>query len=164
MGRLTRLPGTPLNDCHTIIKLSCWLAAFSLCLNSTLFLLRIFGVFYESRIIKIVFATLWLSTFTAFIAPSAAYGHHLGPTKQCIAKGLSLGDALGYLVVAAFDTIVFLAITVKVLADNSDGSWKAQTKLLFNSKQMGKIYRTLLRTGQLYYLYVTCTTSFSEKC
>jgi hypothetical protein len=143
---------TPLDNCQVVIQISCWLAAFSVCLNSALFLMRIFGVFYESLPTKMIFAALWLSTFTSFIAPFSASGEHLGPTKQCVANSLTVGDALGYLVVGIFDTLVFLAITAKILADNTRGGWKAEIELLFDNRNMGKIYRTVLQTGQLYYL------------
>ncbi|KAK7689880.1 hypothetical protein QCA50_006519 [Cerrena zonata] len=146
------LAGAPLDNCQAVIVASCWFGAFALPLNSSLFLLRIRAVFYNSKVVKWVFGLLWLSTLSAFVAPFTAVATHIGPTKACVVVKVTDFSAAGFFATGIFDTLVFLAISSKTLLDTPASGWKARFKLFFRGGRMSPIYRTVLQTGQLYYL------------
>ena len=143
---------TPVEDCQAVVLISCWFEAIALPLNSMLFLIRILGVFNGSTMIKIGFAVLWLATLCSFIAPFVARATHIGPTKKCQINKVSAGSSSGFFVIAIYDTLVFIAITLRILSDNLTAGWRAKMKMFFSGGQMGPIFRMVLQTGQLYYL------------
>ena len=142
----------PFHDCEAIIMISCWLTAFALPLNSTLFLIRIWGVFHDNRKIRIVFVILWSSTFCSLLSPFASTANHVGPTDQCITEKVDKGDSAGFFALTTYDTLVLLAISVKILVDTPATTLKDRIRLFFGNEGMGHLYRMVLWTGQLYYL------------
>ena len=132
--------------------ISCWLTAFALPLNSTLFLIRIWGVFHDNRKIQIAFIILWSSTFCSLLSPFASTANHIGPTDQCITEKVDKGDSAGFFALTTYDTLVLLAISVKILVDTPATTLKDRIRLFFGNEGMGHLYRMVLWTGQLYYL------------
>ncbi|CAL1706594.1 unnamed protein product [Somion occarium] len=102
------------------LKAVAWFEAFSLILNSLLFLFRALAVFSLSPKIKAVFGFLWLITLTAALTMPFSST----PNVRTFAS-------VSFALVTAFDTAVFVAISLEGL---------------------GQASRALLLTGQLYYL------------
>ncbi|KAK7689895.1 hypothetical protein QCA50_006534 [Cerrena zonata] len=147
----------PLENCQIILQSSLWLAAAALQLNSLLFLLRLCGIFHDCQRVKGVFVVLWLAELACSVLSSfSAYAKHVGPTKQCYTHSLTSFAPVGYIGVAVYDTLVFLTVSVKILRIDPALDWKSEVKLFFNNKHMSHVYRTLLRTGQLYYFATVC--------
>ncbi|KAK7689905.1 hypothetical protein QCA50_006544 [Cerrena zonata] len=146
---------SPLNNCQAAILVSCWLAAIVLPLNSLLFLIRILGVFHDSKVIKIGFSVLWFPTLCSFIAPFVASASHIGPTQKCEVDRVTAGSSSGFYVIAIYDTLVFIAITLRILSDNLAKGWKTRAKVFVSAEKMGPVFRIVLQTGQLYYLVTT---------
>ena len=142
----------PLNDCQIVIRAVGWFGAFAVPLNASLFLLRIWGVFYDIRSVCVLFTVLWLSTFGSFTAPFTFVGRHIGPTRECIIRSVEKSTSAGFVAIVIYDTMVFIAISLRLLLDNPADGWIARLKLFFSGEKMGYLSRALLQTGQMYYL------------
>ena len=132
-----------------------WIGTFAIPLNSLLFLLRIKGVFYNSRIIVGIFGFLWLATFGAcFNAPFTNKAGHIRPTLNCTITDVLKGNSAGFIAVAVFDISVFLAITLRILTYGTAETWSQRARTFWGGKNLGLVSRGLLKTGQIYYMYV----------
>ncbi|CAL1702835.1 unnamed protein product [Somion occarium] len=141
----------PIN-CSATVKTVAWFTALALPCNSFLFLLRIKAVFYRSRIIVGIFCFLWLSTLCAFSAPFSIDARNVGSSIfLCTSEVNDLG-VLGFLAVAIFDTLVFLAISIRIMTYCLADTWKGRIRTFFRGEGMGYVSKTLLQTGQLYYM------------
>lgn len=100
------------------------------------------------------FGLLWLATFSAITAPFGVDGTHIGTTQFCINSDVKSFSSAGLIVGAAHDTLVFLAITVRLLMYSLADTWTARFRAFFSGRGMGNISKALLHTGQQYYLYV----------
>ncbi|KAK7689906.1 hypothetical protein QCA50_006545 [Cerrena zonata] len=143
-------------NCQTVVEVSGWLGAFAVSLNSMHFLLRILAVFYDSKAVKVTFICLWLTTLCASISPfiGLAIRTDLNPFPQCNlinAIVTARSYASGFIVIAVYDTLVFFAISVKFIRDCPYTGWIARMRIYIYKKEMGRLYKVLLRTGQLYY-------------
>lgn len=127
-------------------------------MNSLLFLFRIQGVFYGECPIIVVFTLLWLAVVgTSVLAPLSFSGVSIGNTPYCINTRLKDVGSAGIVMAAVDDTLVFIAITTKLVMNHSSGmmSRRQEWKLFFTGEGMGRITRVVLQTGQLYYLCVS---------
>lgn len=109
-------------------------------------------MFYDVRPVCVIFTLLWLATFASFTAPFTFVGVHIGPTKECILRSVEKSTSAGFVAIVIYDTMVFIAISVRLLLDNPADGWIARIKLFFSGEKMGYLSRALLQTGQLYYL------------
>lgn len=117
--------------------------------------IRARSVYSDSRAAKTLFTLLWLSVLCASVTgPIAARGEHMGDTHRCIAAQVHGIAAIGPLFSGINDTLIFLAISYRLLAvhDESD-RWSDRLKSFFSGDSMHKTARLLLHTGQLYYGY-----------
>lgn len=146
----------PVSNCHLLIKAIGWCATFSVPLNCLLFFLHIRAIFDSFKVMTALFAVLWLSTLgCAMTAPFSLEGIHIGTTKNCIDSDIKEFESAGLVAMAVNDTAVFLAITAKLLMHSLGNIWIDCLKIFFSGKGMGNVLRALLKTGQLYYLYVS---------
>lgn len=148
----------PLNDCQAAIQAVSWFAAFACPCNSFLIFVRARGVFYRNKIIAWGFFALWLTTFASLTTPFSYDAVHLGPTKACINDVVKRFSAASFVAIAAFDTTVFIAISLKVSSYGMTEGWKGRLKSIFTGKGVGYVSKALLQTGQLYYMYVYAYT------
>ncbi|CAL1710763.1 unnamed protein product [Somion occarium] len=142
----------PLNDCQAAIQAVSWFAAFACPCNSFLIFVRARGVFYRNKIIAWGFFALWLTTFASLTTPFSYDAVHLGPTKACINDVVKRFSAASFVAIAAFDTTVFIAISLKVSSYGMTEGWKGRLKSIFTGKGVGYVSKALLQTGQLYYM------------
>ncbi|CAL1700652.1 unnamed protein product [Somion occarium] len=151
IAALVQLVASP-DDCDLKSRAVNWFAAIALPCNSLLFFLRVRAVFRESRLIVGVFALLWLSTFTTITIPLSSHGIMLETIRVCSNSTLQSYDSIGFVAVAVFDTLVLIAISVRVLSGSMAISWSERCRSLLSGKGLGTVSRILLQTGQLYYL------------
>ena len=109
-------------------------------------------MFYDIRSVCVLFTVLWLSTFGSFTAPFTFVGRHIGPTRECIIRSVEKSTSAGFVAIVIYDTMVFIAISLRLLLDNPADGWIARFKLFFSGEKMGYLSRALLQTGQMYYL------------
>ncbi|THH31273.1 hypothetical protein EUX98_g2912 [Antrodiella citrinella] len=142
----------PVANCHILAKAIGWCGAFALPLNSLLFFFRIRAVFGRSNAVITFFGFLWLATFAAISAPFGVDGTHIGTTMFCVNSDVQAFSSAGIVVVAVHDTMVFLAITTRLVMYCLADTWFARFKAFFSGKGMGNVSKALLQTGQMYYL------------
>ena len=138
-----------------------WLISFSIPCNSLMFFLRVRALYKTSYSIVALFAFLWASTLSSF---TIVFGYSLEVTPipfipggcQSIVKSASshfITSPFATLVV--FDSAVTIAISIHLLSYIPAQSWSSRIKTVFLARDMGRIPRLILRSGQIYYLYVS---------
>ncbi|TCD63192.1 hypothetical protein EIP91_005859 [Steccherinum ochraceum] len=127
----------PLKHCHATAKVEGWASAFTLSINSLLILFRVRAVFFDQRI----------------TAPIALDGNRLGQTDYCIDAALPDYGTSSLITAAVYDALVFTAVTIKLLSFNrsSARSRRSYVNMFFTGKNMSKLSRILLHSGQVYY-------------
>jgi len=100
------------------------------------------------------FAFLWVATLGGSITvPFAIEGAHIGPTNHCINTGVKPFSSTGVIIATVNDTLVFLFITYRLLADTTyDDSWRGRFRSFFQGKGLPAFSQSLLQSGQEYYL------------
>ncbi|KAH8082421.1 hypothetical protein BXZ70DRAFT_959054 [Cristinia sonorae] len=140
-------------DCHKLAKAIGWLGVFGLSFNSLLFFFRVRAVFNRDKVIVGVFAVLWLGTSgAALTAPFAVDGIHIGTTKHCVNSNVKSFASAGIIATAANDTLIFLAISTQLVMYSLADTWTSRIKAFMRGQGLGQISKSLLQTGQLYYL------------
>jgi hypothetical protein len=61
-------------------------------------------------------------------------------------------DAWGYIATAAYDTLLYLAMSLRLASIAVVDSWQDQLKSFVTGDGLGWLSKVLLRSGQLYYL------------
>ena len=145
-------PAVDLPNCQAAAQIAAWFAAFAVPLNASLFLLRIIGVFYDMPYVCAIFTLLWMGTLGSFAVPFALTGKNIGPTNQCIIYSVGESASTGFFGLIFYDTMVFLAISIRLLLDNPADGWIAKAKVFISTEKMGYLSQALLQTGQVYYL------------
>lgn len=140
--------------CKQVLTTVTWFEASALISNSSLFLFRVLAVFADSVIAKTAFICLWLTTFLSLTIPFSMT-INFAPLACNIRKVQLVGSA-GFFAVAVFDTLVFMAISFRLYAIK----WCALRKRRLTpisflcGKGLGRASNALLRTGQVYYMFV----------
>jgi len=122
-------------------------------LNSILFYFRVRAVFHHSKIICGIFGLLWLSTLSCFSDLSAVQAIHIGTTNVCIEVLIKQSLAVGMVVIAVHDTLVYLAISTRLtIISNWASPRTSSLAAILRGRGLGHVTRTLLQSGQMYYL------------
>jgi len=79
-------------------------------------------------------------------------GAHIGTTTFCLNTVVKSFSSVGIIVVAVHDTLVFLAISSRLLSWSLGDTWIDKIKSFYHGRGMGIMSRALLQTGQSYYL------------
>jgi hypothetical protein len=99
------------------------------------------------------FFIIWLSTWGSLTVPFAIDGAHIGPTNRCVNSEAKPYFSVGIIVSTINDTLVFFAITYRILLHNSlTDKWSERWGGFLNGRGMAHVSKALLQTGQLYYL------------
>ncbi|KAI0072256.1 hypothetical protein K474DRAFT_1605455 [Panus rudis PR-1116 ss-1] len=143
----------PVGDCHKLAMAIGWTGGFGISLNSLLFFFRVRAVFNQTKIIIAFFALTWLATFgCAMTIPFSVDGVHIGTTKNCVNSDVKPYASAGMIVIAVNDTLVVLAISGQLMMHSLAGSFTEKVRAFFSGKGMGVMSRSILHTGQQYYL------------
>ncbi|KAI0077951.1 hypothetical protein K474DRAFT_1570555, partial [Panus rudis PR-1116 ss-1] len=143
----------PVGDCHALAKAIGWCGAFGIALNSLLFFFRVRAVFNNSKPLIALFAFLWLSTLAGGLtAPFGVDGIHIGTTRNCVNSNVKEYSSAGMVAVAVNDTVVFIAISIRLLTHSLASTWSERVTTFLSGRRMGSMSKALLQTGQLYYL------------
>jgi len=124
--------------------------------TSLLFLIRVKAVYNHSRIVTIFFSFLWLCIVGLTLSTLLTIGisaNHIPYTRRCVddVPNATYGT-IPIIVTAAFDTLVFLAISYHMVAISMKGNtWSARAKSFFTGDGLYHISKSLLQSGQVYY-------------
>ncbi|TCD66101.1 hypothetical protein EIP91_001753 [Steccherinum ochraceum] len=126
-------------------------ASFQYSVNALLFIFRIQAVFHDNPLVVYSFYILWLAvTGTALTAPFTLKTTSL--FGFCLDARLTASVGAAGVIAAAYDTLIFVFITAKLLAVSRMGAETPLWKTFLTGKGLGQISRILLQTGQLYYM------------
>ncbi|KAF9442417.1 hypothetical protein P691DRAFT_765241 [Macrolepiota fuliginosa MF-IS2] len=129
----------------------------SMACASFLFLRRLEAVYAESRtrIVQWVFRILWfaisVNTITAVVGVRA---EHIEGTSYCVIYKVKGYAAVNQFLPAVFDTLVFLAISYKIISSRSALDSKINWRTIVTGKALPRLSRALLHGGQQYYCIV----------
>ncbi|KAI0795902.1 hypothetical protein C8Q75DRAFT_351708 [Abortiporus biennis] len=141
------------SDCHALAKVIGTFAALSLCANCFLFFLRVRAVFHQQPHVIGFFFFLWIAVVAGTLsAPFGVDGTHIQPTQHCVNSNVKQFASAGIIIVAVHDLSVFLAISWRLSKYVLPESRTARFKAFLSGKGLGRLSRSLLQTGQLYYL------------
>ena len=152
---LSTVDKTSTKGCQVLTSCSAWSATFAIPLSGLLFFFRIRAVFHNSKTVVLLFALLWVAVLGCCIPASfgveAAYVGSIGSCSDVsIAKSVSIGPIASCI----YDTFVFIAISTKLMACSlsNRATWAERFRCFWVGPEGGPIMRTVLQTGQLYYL------------
>ena len=137
----------------------------SMMLNSLLFVFRVRAVYLNSTKITVVFGLLWLTTLTQLLPSISTQLHITNKTPNDCDSLLETKPwvVIGFIFTAIFDTAVFVAVSVQVLGFTGGKlTWKERLSSFLHGKELGKVTRAVLQTGQLFYLYVNTTILYDN--
>ena len=142
------------DDCNHMIVATAAVGAAANVANLYLIFMRARAVFLHNKPMIYVFGFMWISVAACYVsAPFALSAVHVGTTRRCTGSKASAYGSSGIVAAAVHDTVVFVAITYRLLVCHITGeSWQARTHAFFTGADMGSISKVLLQTGQLYYL------------
>lgn len=132
-----------------------WFETLSLIFNSSLFLLRVIAVYGDSsRKLKAGFIFVWSTTFLAISGPLSVQTDVA--FIDCDINKMKAPLPPGFEAVTIFDTLVFVAISVKVLKINSIWHFPGKSWVMsfICGDGLNHLSKVLLRSGQIYYLWV----------
>ncbi|KAK7681932.1 hypothetical protein QCA50_014894 [Cerrena zonata] len=133
-----------------------WFISLALPCNSFIFFLRARALYKDSRIAVAVFALLWTLTLSSF-ALIFGYKLEIVPNRggSCLVTVQSLSSyyiTSPFAALVVFDSAVAIAISVHLLSYIPARSWSARMKAIMFAKDLGRIPRLILRSGQVYYI------------
>lgn len=154
---------SPINSCiqqPALLAMGIFSAILIPC-NSWLFLLRIRAIppQFRSKTTVVICTILWLSTFTSFLAlPAFTLSSQPTHEGRCGFKINAFNRWLvftPYVTLIVFDTTTMIAILAGFAMHSPDSSWVAKIKSVISIKHMGHLSGVFVRSGLIYYLYVT---------
>jgi len=145
------------NHCAFVQKLELITSAIGVPMTSFLFFLRARAIFNNNTIFITFIFCAWLAVAgTSALGPIGIRGANIGPTAYC-----TTGSAKPYVAALAItplihDTIVFLAISWRLLTVNSyidrENGATVNLRAFFTGQYLPHFSRAVFQDGQLYYL------------
>jgi hypothetical protein len=144
--------------------------------TSLLFFLRVRAVYSRSKIITAFFGVLWLGIagtsilIMLGITGSESFcclsyrdfecdnrsGNHIPYTRRCMEKPPHKYVTVPIVLTAVNDTLVFLAISYRMVSSAMTSStWSARARLFFTGEGLHQLSKALLQSGQIYYWSVS---------
>lgn len=150
--------------CAPLMKFCSITGALAVPFSSLLFFLRIKGIYHDSRVILITFSLLWLSTWTSLLIPisySSITGQN-GHTSWCWIPKVPRSSCIPFISLILFDTAVITAITTRVVLQSQAKSFTERISFVIFAKDAGHVAKSLLRSGQLYYMWDSISVQVSS--
>jgi len=140
-------------DCQAFLYIIASSFVIAMPATSLLFFYRVRAVWGNSKIITAFFGVLWLGNLgTSVLVPLAVTGAHIGTTQRCINTAVRSYASTPIVLNAINDTLIFLAISCRIVAFTVVGETRsAQIKSFVSGNGLPRISKGLLQGGQLYY-------------
>ncbi|KZP15856.1 hypothetical protein FIBSPDRAFT_1047913 [Athelia psychrophila] len=127
--------------------------------TSFLFLLRVRAVYLNSKFITILFGTFWLVTaLLNVLQATSLHGEIIPGTQMCTyleSEHFIIPSITTFVAGFINDTLIFLAITFRLSTDaRTDETWRSRFLSVVKGKGLYRLSRSLLISGQVYYLAV----------
>ncbi|KDR73156.1 hypothetical protein GALMADRAFT_158288 [Galerina marginata CBS 339.88] len=146
---------TPIGHCARIIKVMSGILAVAISSTSLLFFLRLRGIYKDNNYVVFSFFILWLAVCGGSLADAITIiGTTVGPTNYCTFGSFTSKVSMSGLVVVVDDTLVFLAISWRVMSISPSNGWtlKGTAAKFFRGTDLPAFSKALLQDGQAYYL------------
>ena len=144
-----------MDTCDTLTHIVTTLATSVGWFSSFLFLCRVNTVYYTSRSARVLFVVLWLMTALGIlVVPFTFKLSSAQPGGLCVVESIKRFGTIASLSLATFDSIIYISISYRIIKPLSRGNKWEVMKIFFTAKNATPVPRALLRTGQLYFLYV----------
>ncbi|KAF7972532.1 hypothetical protein HWV62_17832 [Athelia sp. TMB] len=122
--------------------------------TALLFCMRASAVYLHARPAVLFFGLCWAVLFANFLFDGASLAvavYHI-PGRQICAVVRKEGRGSSFFAIAAYDTIVYLAISWRLSSLSKAGDhWTARIAALATGRGLYSVSRGMLREGQLYY-------------
>ncbi|KDR73157.1 hypothetical protein GALMADRAFT_158289 [Galerina marginata CBS 339.88] len=145
----------PIGHCARIARVMSGILAVAISSTSLLFFLRLRGVYKDNIYVVFSFFILWLAVCGGSLADAITIiGTNVGPTKYCTQGNFTSVVSMSGLVVVVDDTLVFLAISWRVMKFSPSNVWTLKSTLtrFFRGTDLPAFAKALLQDGQAYYL------------
>ncbi|TDL22010.1 hypothetical protein BD410DRAFT_789098 [Rickenella mellea] len=153
LSSATVFPISAVKSCQTLLVAVGACSAVAIPATSFLFFLRVRAIFNASPWVVRFFAVIWIATLGGSVTvPFAIQGGHIGPTQHCIDTAVKSFSSAGIIILTCNDTMVFLAISWRMLTTARDDSLNGKMKSFFSGEGLPHISRILMQGGQLYYM------------
>ncbi|KAG6330662.1 hypothetical protein ID866_8428 [Astraeus odoratus] len=145
----------PVAECGLIATMVAAFQVISSATASYLFLKRVHTVYYMNRIVKYAFSFLWLVAVGTSCAVFSGAVHdyiEIADTKHCLRNKGWTALSVAFMDPFLFDTLVYVAITWKILTTHRLGPRQSCWRALWRGEALPRLSRALLQSGQQYYL------------
>ncbi|KAF7973237.1 hypothetical protein HWV62_15737 [Athelia sp. TMB] len=165
----------PVAQCQTLEYIICSFYEVSLPATSLLFFFRVKAVYGNARFVTLFFGILWFSVLgLSILLMLAVQSDHIPHTLRCKEAVVRAYGSIPTIISAIYDTLVFMAISYRVVQHTLIGeTWAARWRSFVTGEGLYTLSRALLRGGQLYYFatigismvntVLTMATSFPDE-
>jgi len=120
---------------------------------AALFLLRLRAVYLGNNYVMVFFGCCWLSILSCFVyETSRGLSRCLDFQNSIECFPVHHIDAYGYIAMASYDTIMYLAISWHLASFAPYIRWQDRLRSFVTGEGLGWLSRVLLQSGQLYFL------------
>ncbi|KAF9457486.1 hypothetical protein BDZ94DRAFT_1326212 [Collybia nuda] len=141
----------PVEDCRVFSKVTCAVYHPAVSATALLFFFRVRALYDGNKYITAVFLFMWLAVLgTSLTVVASLTGVHIGNTKYCTFAGFRPYGSSSNIVIAVFDTCVFVAISWRIMTSDSPTDGGGGFRL--SGKHLSQFSKALLQDGQNYYL------------
>ncbi|KZP16264.1 hypothetical protein FIBSPDRAFT_794691 [Athelia psychrophila] len=143
----------PVAHCQALEYIICSFYEVSLPATSLLFFFRVKAVYGNARVITFFFGALWFSVLgLSILLMLAVQSDHIPHTLRCKEAFVREFGSVPTIITAVYDTLVFTAISARVVSHTLNGdTWAARARSFVHGDGLYSLSKALLRGGQLYY-------------
>ncbi|KAG6329308.1 hypothetical protein ID866_9782 [Astraeus odoratus] len=145
----------PITNCGLLLTIAAAFQVISSTTASYLFLKRVHTIYCRNKIVTRVFSFLWLVGVGMSCAVFyGAFQDHIeiADTKHCFREKGSSVLSVAFMDPILFDTLVYIAITWKILTTHHPEPRQSCWKTFLRGEALPRISRALLQSGQQYHL------------
>ncbi|KAG6331684.1 hypothetical protein ID866_7407 [Astraeus odoratus] len=145
----------PITNCGLLATMQAAFEVVSYATSSYLFLKRVHTIYYMNSLVKHAFSFMWLVGVGTSCAVFSGAVHdyiEIADTKHCIRHKSWSALAVAFMDPVLFDTLVYIAITWKILATHRLEPRQSCWKAFWRREALPRVSRALLQSGQQYYL------------
>ncbi|KAL4067975.1 hypothetical protein V8B97DRAFT_1939408 [Scleroderma yunnanense] len=147
----------PISNCRSMAISMTVFCVVSVMSSDFLFLTRVCAVYYDNKLVCFVFILLWICNAGALcLLFTGIHFMEIAHTEKCITTKGEKYVAVSFLVPLFFDTMVYIAIMIKLLPSRKQNEKKVTRRSIFRVESLPRLSHAIMRGGQQYYLIKVC--------
>ncbi|KJA17091.1 hypothetical protein HYPSUDRAFT_1104878 [Hypholoma sublateritium FD-334 SS-4] len=148
------LTAAPIGDCIIFNKVVHSWCPISICCSALLFFFRLRAIYNRNQIVVATFFVFWIGLIVAALfVPLGISAGAIGPTRYCRYTAFKPSSYAGLIGPLIYDTLVFAAISWRLIQVASvEMSCRDTLHILFSKRGLPAFTARILVDGQLYYL------------